>query len=240
MGVSILLFVSCRPVQEIGAPGNPPGSDPKEEYPVSEADEIMGKWTFVYFKKYFHMEGQLPAPPVFDAMEFSEPDKVHLKSWMDHQEFTGAFAVTFGLLSYQFQPPDTPQMIGHKVGCFLANEGKAMIIMTDEAELVYFRSHRIFENDIAGTWSAEINGKKQIMRLGKDGAYVVETSAISGNYRLWPSRLGNAMTAIYRDPPHGAFTAIFLYEPKDDGLLKLTPIEEGRVMGEKAVVWHLQ
>jgi hypothetical protein len=75
-----------------------------------------------------------------------------------------------------------------------------------------------------------------IMHLSKEGDYRIESSAIIGNYRLWPSRMGNAMTLIYKDPSHGAFTAIFLYEIQEDALT-LTPIEGVQVMTEKAVIW---
>jgi hypothetical protein len=239
VGFCLLIFFSCRPNQEVIPPDNPLASDPNQLYPVTAAHEVIGNWTFVYFKKYFHLEGQLPAPPVFDAIELSEPDGLLLTSTLDHRELTGTYAVTLGVLRYQFQPPDAPQAIDQKVGCFLANEGKAMIIFADQSELVYFRSNRIFENDIAGEWSGIINGQKQIMHLSKEGGYRIESSAIVGNYRLWPSRMGNAMTLIYKDPSHGAFTAIFLYELQEDALT-LTPIEGVKAMAEKAVIWKRQ
>jgi hypothetical protein len=238
-GICLMLGDGCRPAQETVSPENSPAKDPNQEYPVSAAHELIGKWRFVYFKKYLQIEGQLPAPPAFDAMELSEPDKILMQSCLSNHEATGTFTVTFGLLSYRFQPPDAPQAIEHKVGCFLANEGKAMIISTDQSELVFFRSNRIFENDIAGSWRADIKGQKQMMHLSKDGDYQIESSAIIGHYRLWPSRLGNAMTVIYKDPPHGAFMAIFLYQLDNDALT-LTPIEELKVIAEKAVTWKRQ
>jgi hypothetical protein len=238
-GICLMLGAGCRPAQETAPPENPPATDPNQEYPVSAAHEVIGKWSFVYFKKYFHIEGQLPAPPVFDTMELSEPDKILIKSCLGNHEATGTFTVTFGLLRYSIQPPDTPQAIEHKVGCFLANEGKAMILSTDQSELVFFRANRIFENDIAGSWCADIKGQKQTMHLFKNGDYQIESSAITGNYRLWPSRLGNAMTVIYQDPPHGAFMAIFLYQIDNDALT-LTPIEGLQVITEKTITWRRQ
>jgi hypothetical protein len=237
--ICLMLGVGCRPAQETAPAENPPATDPNQEYPVSAAHELMGKWSFVYFKKYFHIEGQLPAPPVFDTMELSEPDKILMKSCLGNHEETGIFTVTFGLLHYRFQPPDAPQAIEHKVGCFLANDGKAMILSTDQSELVFFRANRIFENDIAGSWSPDIKGQKQMMNLSKNGDYQIESTAVTGHYRLWPSRLGNAMTVIYQDPPHGAFMAIFLYQLDNEALI-FTPIEELKVITEKAVTWERQ
>jgi hypothetical protein len=238
-GILLSLCVSCQPPKEVVEPGNPQGNESSELYPVSGAQEIIGKWSFVYFKKYLHLEGQLPAPPVFDDMEFTESDRVLLKSWAGDQELVGTYIVTFGLLHYQYQPLKAPHSIGRKVGCFLANQGKAMIIFDDQTELVYFRSNRIFENSISGSWRTEINGQEQIMILSKDGVYRIEPGAVTGNYRLWPSKLGDSMTAIYRDPTHGAFTAIFLYKLKNN-TLTLTPVEEDQGNAEKAVIWRKQ
>jgi hypothetical protein len=229
----------CRPAEEKTPQENPASSVSNELYPVSEAREITGQWTFVYYKKYFHIRGQLPPPPVFDVMEISVPDGIMLKSVMDRREFAGTYEVTFGLLHYRFQPPDAVRDMEQKVGCFLANKGKAMILMTDQVELVYFRSDRIIENVIAGEWCSEVNGQKQIMRLTREGAYGIESGAISGIYRLWPSRLGNAMTAIYKNPPHGAFTVVYLYETHDN-IMTLTPVQGDKVLTEKAVIWKRQ
>ncbi len=231
--------LGCRPSEDPLAQNSALPSDPNELYPVSAAHEILGQWRFVYFKKYYHLEGQLPAPPVFDAVDLTEPDIIIMKSRLNGREEKGSFVVTFGLLKYEFRPGGSPQPVTQKSACFLANHGKAMILTTETAELVFFRADRIFENSIHGTWRTQENGVIKTMILSEDGEYRMAESAAAGHYRLWPSRFGNAMTVIYQQPPYGAFMAIFLYQ-LDRDVLTLVPIENLQVISAKAKTWTRQ
>jgi hypothetical protein len=241
LGICILMIVFdlTHPCQGTSDQQANPGSNQKELYPVMGIKEIIGQWSFVYFKKYQHIVGQLPSPPNFDVIEFIKPNVIKLTSTLNRKTFTGSFTVSAGWVSYVIQHPGQKEPLVQKAGCFLANEGKAMVFQSGETELVFFRSNRILKNNVAGKWLLEINGKKEIMRLGKNGAYAFDTSPVTGVYRLWPSRLGQAMTVFYQEPSHGIFMLIYLYDLKGKHLI-LTPIQNDQALTEKVAVWKRQ
>ncbi len=205
-------------------------------YPLSGPDDIIGSWSFVYFKKYRSLAGKNPPPPKFDLIEFGKPDVIRLISKIYGTDSTGKYKVSGDVISFSLDLPGNENSMAYNFRCSLANTGKAMILESGGIEIVYFRSYRMLEKDIAGKWISENKGTKKYMVLKMDGSCEIDSGKATGYYRIWPSRHGNAITASLREPGFGYIISIWKYEKNGEKLI-LTAIDKNGKLTKPAIVW---
>ncbi|MBC2716616.1 MAG: hypothetical protein HF978_15030 [Desulfobacteraceae bacterium] len=234
----IFLIISANHVlaESGGQQGHPVKSDQSLLYSLSDSDEVIGSWSFVYFKEYRSLAEKNPPPPKYDILEFGKPDSIRLISNIYDTDTAGRYSVSGDTISLHLDSLNSENPMIHNLRCSLANKGKAMILEADGIEMVYFRSYRMLKNDISGKWVTENKDEKKGMVLKIDGSCTIEPGVVSGYYRLWPSRHGSTITASLRDPGFGYIIFMWKYEIKGKNLI-LTEIDKNGQLIEPAVAW---
>lgn len=197
---------------------------------------IEGRWHFAYVRKAPTVSGEFPAPPTFDSITFTPPFKIELQSRLSGFDFSGSYRLRDDRLSYQFHPPESDAPIRQEVAYSLLDQDRTLVLIDDKTEFVYYRPEKFQAFAIAGNWTLEVDGETETMQLRADGSFRLLQRSITGHYRLWPSRFGNAMTAVVDIPGQGGRFMIYRYHLENDRL-DLTPITWEGLVNESTFTW---
>ncbi len=205
--------------------------------PPEVSRTIEGQWHFAHVGKARSLFGEFPAPPRFDSIRFEVADQIVLESRLLGESFEGTYAWDGNNVDYQFQPPDMPTPVKHRLNCELSDNGRALILTHDGTEMIYRRSEWFGPITVAGEWRSA-NDANVTLRLGRDGSLNRPGDSIFGHFRVWQSRYGQTMTAISFVQNEGVFMFIWQYKHEGDRLT-LIPISWKGLLEDQASHWVL-
>ncbi len=187
-------------------------------------EDLLGRWAFVYYKRAPTTIGEMPPPPVFDAIEFLKDGTAKLTvraklatPTVPYQRQKDTIQFTIQLPGQQPIPFTAEIKVEPKQGT-LAISGK-------DSSSVFLREEALLSRtSVVGSWKGGTDRFPEILDLGNDGFFRLRNSLVIGFYRLWKNEDGaTVMTAIAARP--GSVWRTFLWEVIPSHLaLVMTPI----------------
>ncbi|MBR0459447.1 MAG: hypothetical protein IJJ26_09435 [Victivallales bacterium] len=187
-------------------------------------EELLGRWSFVYYKRAPSVIGEMPPPPLFDALDFKDDHTVKLDIRTKLATPTVPFQINKSILQFTVTIPGQAP-IPFTAELHVDDKHGTLSITGKDSVSIFLREEALLSRtSVVGSWKGGTDRFPEILDLGNDGFFRLRNSLVIGFYRLWKNEDGaTVMTAIAARP--GSVWRTFLWEVIPSHLaLVMTPI----------------